>query len=268
MSADWFYRPDGPGIFVPTAATAGPWSASSQHAGPPTALLAREAVRHVGDADLRLSSVACDILGPLPLEPMQLTAVTVRPGRRVRLIQVTARVDDRDALVLRAWFTKAAPAELPAVASGPVEPPPPLPPSADGASLDALIPGAHTAGYLAAVEARFTAGGFAEPGPAEVWMRPRIGLVESEPTTAWDRTLIVVDSGSGVSLAASPAAVPAINCDLRVALHRDPREEWVHLTSATRIEPGAGGLATTRLRDADGDLGIASQTLSVSGAGA
>ncbi len=264
MSHDCFYRHEGAERYVPTGATAGPWSGELQHAGPPSALLARAALRHAEGSGLRLSSIACDVLGPLPLEPMQLSVTTVRPGRRVRLVHVSASIAGREALVLRAWLTAPAPSQLAATSSGPVEPPPPLPDPDDAAGLDALIPAAHTAGYLSAVEARFTAGGFGVPGPAQAWMRPLVPLVDAEPMTAWDRTLVVADSGSGISLAASPAVVPAINCDLRVALHREPHGEWVHLSSTTRIEPGAGGLATTRLRDGAGELGTATQTLAVS----
>src|ERR1700744_6518839 len=35
---DTFFEPAGPGSFVATGATAGPWSAGAQHGGPPSAL--------------------------------------------------------------------------------------------------------------------------------------------------------------------------------------------------------------------------------------
>jgi hypothetical protein len=41
-----FFEPAGINAFVATAATAGPWSAQSQHGGPPSALAARALERH------------------------------------------------------------------------------------------------------------------------------------------------------------------------------------------------------------------------------
>ena len=59
-----FFEPAGPGSFVATAATAGPWSADAQHGGPPSALAARELERHEPDENMRLARVAVDILPP------------------------------------------------------------------------------------------------------------------------------------------------------------------------------------------------------------
>ena len=53
-----FFEPAGTDSFVATPATAGPWSAHSQHGGPPSALAARALELHEPDEGQRLARVA------------------------------------------------------------------------------------------------------------------------------------------------------------------------------------------------------------------
>lgn len=55
--------------FDNSPATAGPWSAESQHAGPPSALLGRAIERFEPREGHRLGRVSVDILGAVPVEP-------------------------------------------------------------------------------------------------------------------------------------------------------------------------------------------------------
>lgn len=59
-------------------------------------------------------------------------------------------------------------------------------------------------GYLTAMEWVFLSGGFAEPGPARVWARPRMPLVEGEDNTPLTRVLLAADSGNGLSTLGNP----------------------------------------------------------------
>jgi hypothetical protein len=52
-----------------------------------------------------------------------------------------------------------------------------------------------------------------------------------------------------------------INVDLTVHLHRMPEGEWVCLDAVTLPEPNGVGMADTRLLDARGPIGRATQTL-------
>ena len=47
MDSQAFYTQTGPGEFDSSPLTAGPWSAASQHGGPPSALLAREITKRI-----------------------------------------------------------------------------------------------------------------------------------------------------------------------------------------------------------------------------
>ncbi len=44
-------------------------------------------------------------------------------------------------------------------------------------------------------------------------------------------------------------------------LHREPAGEWVCLDAETAITSGGAGLATCRLFDLDGPLGVSAQSL-------
>ena len=64
-----FYLPlDGPDgeRFHATSATTGPWFADAQHAGPPSALLARALERCAPQADTQIGRITVDVLGPVP----------------------------------------------------------------------------------------------------------------------------------------------------------------------------------------------------------
>ncbi len=277
---DAFYEPDGPGVFVSTAATAGPWDASAQHAGPPAGLIARAFEHHEPVDGQRLARIAVEILRPVPLAPLTVRVRTVRPGRRITLLDGVVEAAGQPVLLARGWRIATS-----AQSAGPAgsEPAPDLPPdgpdlspggpdvspdgpdvSPGGPDLDSRAwPNAHLTGYMAAMQWRFVSGSFAEPGPAAVWMRPRVPLVAGEDTSPASRVMMVADSGNGVSNELDPARWLFVNVDLTVALHRQPVGEWVLLDAATTIDDGGVGLATSRLADRHGTIGRGMQTLVV-----
>jgi len=109
-----------------------------------------------------------------------------------------------------------------------------------------------------------------KPGPdglesltRAAWARPRIPLVPGEEPSAMARTLLVADSGSGVSAALPVSDYTFVNVDLTVILPRDPVGEWLLLEASTTIGAQGTGLATTVLSDERGSFGRAVQTLIV-----
>ena len=65
--ADAFFQPDG-GLYLPSDLTRGPWDPGSQHAGPPTALIAREVERLESEAPR--PSVVVSPRGVAPMKPV------------------------------------------------------------------------------------------------------------------------------------------------------------------------------------------------------
>ena len=119
-------------------------------------------------------------------------------------------------------------------------------------------------GYLSHVEWRFDSGNFDEPGPCRAWGRPMIPLLPGEDLTPMSRTLLLADTGSGLSMAIDPREFIFINVDLTVILQRDPAGEWLLLDSRTTMGGNGAGLAETQLSDTSGVVGVGLQTLLVS----
>ncbi len=236
--------------------TAGPWGPDKQHAGPPSALLARAIERFEPRDGHRLGRVSIDVLGAVPVAPLRIEVERLRSGRRLELFEARAVADGRAVLVARAWRLACAPSDFPTLPERVPRTPPELP-----VAVPIRLPGVHRDGYLSAVDFRFERGSFDEPGPALAWGRPRVPLLAGEEPTPWQQALLVADSGSGISLAADPVRHRAINCDLVVTLHRDPATEWIGLDAATTTNGGSGAMTTTTLLDREGPIGMATQTL-------
>jgi hypothetical protein len=252
-----FFVPDGDDLFIPTEWTTGPWTTEAQHGGPPAALLGRAIERVVDRSDMKIARATFEILRPIPIAPLKVSAEVLRPGRSVVL--ASAYLSDEKGLVMRSqgWAIRTEQLDLEEVIRGD---PPPAPPDA-GESSDTW-PGSDTS-YLTAMEWRFVKGGFLEPGPAAAWARMRYPLVEGEDISPLSRVLVLADSGNGISASLDFAKWVFINPDLTVYLHRLPRGEWVCLDASTTLESNGIGLATSTLSDQQGVIGRGLQSLFV-----
>ena len=253
-----FYQQIAEAVFASSALTAGPWGPHTQHAGPPSALLARSIEKHRPRPGHRLGRVAIDVLAPIPIAELELNVSTLRSGQRVELLEATARSDGHIVLIARAWrlleVSDDVPTHPPSAAQEA-----PLPPA-----RQISFPGAYLGGYMSNIDWRFTTGGFDSFGPARVWARQKVPLLAGEEPTPWQRALVIADSASGASICMDPIRWPAINCDLTVALHRDPSTEWIGLDAQTTVSPHGGALTATTLTDLHGPVGSSIQSLFVS----
>jgi hypothetical protein len=255
-----FFEPAGNGAFVATAATAGPWSPDAQHGGPPSALVARAFEHDEPDEGMRLGRVTVDILRPVPVGKLTVRTRTVRPGRRVALLEAVLEADGQEVLHARGWRIAIPDGQVPVIPG--VAAPPPVP-DADGPQVPPRLLDAHTAGYLAAIEWRFLDASFEQLAAGRAWTRPSIPLVAGEDASPMCRALLVADSGSGVGAVLDPARFIFINVDLTVVLPRDPAGEWLLLEAMTTTDTQGTGLAETAISDMSGRCGTAIQTLLV-----
>ena len=255
--SDAFYVPDGD-RYLATESTRGPWDPEAQHAGPPAALVGREVESVDAREGAHVARITLEILRPIPIAPLWVSAAVVRSGRTVELVEATLS-DERGELVrARAWRVLATSVDL----SGGVfahDPPPPGPEAVEGPKP--FFPTGHEVGYHTAMEVRFAAGGFVELGPATAWMRMRRQLVAGEEPSPLARVLIAADSGNGVSGTLDYRRHLFVNTDLTVNLVRPPAGEWVCLDAVTLAEPSGVGMAETSLYDETGRLGRSTQTL-------
>ena len=296
--AEAFYLPVRPGVFRSTEHTIGPWTASDQHAGPPSALLVRAMEQLLPPTGGQLSRVTVDILGAIPVADVEVTAEVVRGGRSVQLVTAELRAvngtshggtagdnspgagtnGNGDRVLARAsgWWHRA---EQTSSLATPTPPPPPRPPAGPASTgptptgpnagePNADEPGKGpvalwTTGYLAAMEWRWVEGFFLRRGPATVWTRMRYPLVPGEPPSPTQRLLVTVDSASGASSELDMTTWLFVNTELSVHLLRPPDGEWIGMAARTRIGPSGTGLATATIFDDSGDVGTSAQALLV-----
>ena len=115
---------------------------------------------------------------------------------------------------------------------------------------------------MRAVDIRIAEGAWSK-GPLTAWMRPRVGLVEGEPSSPLERAMIVVDATNGLAPALSTEAFAFINPDLTVHLHRPLAGEWLCIAGRSIPEPLGTGLVQGALFDPGGEVGRCLQSLVV-----
>jgi hypothetical protein len=258
--AEAFYEIDGD-RYASTELTRGPWDPGAQHAGPPAALLGREIEGLEDAAEFQVGRITFEILRPVPIAPMRVSARILRPGRRVQLTEAILSDEAGEPLMrASAWRIRTAPVDLPPAAIAGHDPPP----GPEQGSEVAFFPTGQDAGYHTAMECRFVEGGFLDPGPATVWMRMRYPLVAGEQPTPLQRTLVAADVGNGISATLDYRSFLFINVDLTVHLERMPEGEWVCVDAVTLPQPNGIGTAESVLSDGKGRIGRALQTLLVS----
>jgi hypothetical protein len=224
------------------------------------ALLGR-ALERLPDAEqFQIGRISFDILRPVPIAPVRVSARVLRPGRRVQLLEAELSDGDEPLMRATAWRIRSAELELPAEANAAPTPPP----GPESGSQASFFPTGQEHGYHSAMEVRFISGGFLEPGPATVWLRMRQPLVAGEETSPLQRLLVVADVGNGVSAALDYRRYLFINVDLTVHLERVPAGEWVCVDAITLPQPSGVGTAESVLSDTEGRVGRALQTLLIS----
>ncbi|MCW2544429.1 MAG: hypothetical protein JWM40_1981 [Frankiales bacterium] len=246
-----FFEDLGGGRFRATAHATGPWDKRSQHGGPPSALLGRAVEQVAPREDVMVARVTVEILGPIPVADLSVTASVVRPGRSVELVEAVLSHDDRPVAKATAWRVRRTAGvhvdSKARVAS-------PLPETA-------LANDDWDPGYMQSMEWRFAGGSLDRRGPAAAWARMKVPLVEGEQPSALSRVLVLADSGNGISRELSFSKWFFINPELTVHLHREAVGEWICLDAETAVSEGGVGLATSVLSDSQGPIGTGAQSL-------
>jgi hypothetical protein len=243
-----------------TALTIGPWDPGLQHAGPPAALLLREAEHASAIDGGQTIRLAYDIFAPVPVGPVHVRSSVVRPGRRIELVEaVLTAGDERPLMRLSAWRMRTredgAAAPEPSPHPAPARPEDSRPEEAEWFSEDIA--------YHRALEWRFAAGSFNAPGPAAAWTRPSCELVAGEPMTPLQHLLVMTDAASGVSAELDWKGATFANVDLILSLHRPPRGEWLGMDARTVLGGTGAAQCFAVLFDGEGTIGRSAASLFV-----
>jgi hypothetical protein len=256
---DAFFQQTDAGRYTATQWTRGPWSPNHQHAGPPSALLGH-VLEEAAPQGGRIARCTMEILSPVPIGPVAVTARVIRPGRSVVLVGGELLVDGQPVIQATGWWLRTEEDAVPAATglgapvSGPEE----------CQLVQDVFAESGDVSYFHAIEWRFASGSAQEAGPAAAWMRMRVPLIADEEPSPLARVLTAADSGNGISSVLPLARYLFVNTDLTVHLHRHPVGEWVLLDAATTIEADGIGLASAVLSDERGPIGRSTQTLFVS----
>jgi hypothetical protein len=252
------YERTADGRLAATGLTRGPWSPDHQHAGPPAALLGRAIEQASGIEDGQTTRLSYDILAPVPIAPLRLTARVLRPGRRVEQLEAEL-LGDEERVLMRATAWRMQRSDTTEQSVGHVDPPP-GPETGEPGNFPFWM---DDIAYRDALEWSFVEGQFDVPGPATVWGRVRVPLIAGEEITPLERLLVLADAASGVSAALDWKTWSFVNVDLGVHLSRPPAGEWMAVDARTVIGPTGTGLCTSRLFDSGGAVGVTTQSLLV-----
>lgn len=260
------------GTVAATALARGPWSPDALHGGPVAALLAHELQAVESPVPLFPARLTMELHRPVPFGPLRVETTVVRPGRRVRVVEVTLRADDDGRVLARASLgqVERRAVELPddlEHVNGPERRPPapeqlPRIPAPDAPRADSR---AHF--HSDAVVHRTETALLTSRGRATDWTRVTAELFPGEALNRFERVVAAADFGNGLSAVLPFDDYRFLNTDLSVHLFRLPVDDWVCLDAVTRIglEPGTGsvGQAESALFDRRGRIGRAMQTLLV-----
>jgi hypothetical protein len=239
----------------------GPWDPGAQHGGAPAALLVRALERLPGGEDLIVARVTYELLRPVPLGVLEVSAEVVRPGRRVQLLEASLRTAD-GVEVMRARALRVKRSDATSIAGAGAH----QSVAAGGPEAGQSVPFFSSTDRMFAthaMEIRFVAGTFLDPGPATAWFRLRYPLVAGEDPTPLQRLAAAADFGNGISAILPWDRYVFINPDLTVYLERAPVGEWFLLEAQTRIAADGIGISESLLSDAAGPVGRAIQALLV-----
>lgn len=260
------FEPDG-SRWLPTDYARGPWTPDALHGGPVAALVAREVERCIGDDLLSAIRVTIELLRPVPVEPLEVRASVVRPGKKVVAVEVEILAGDVRVTWARAIFLRRLAESDPAIdAVGPGPVPgqsPDAPPLPDEGHASPPAVGGYTAFHNTGAELRFVRGEFNKRGPAKVWIRLAVPVVPGETPSPFQRTVAAADFGNGVSSVLTFDVYNFINPDLTVYVDRPAVGEWVCLDATTELGTPGLGIADSRLWDIQGPLGHSLQGLLV-----
>ena len=250
----------GDGRFTATDMARGPWDPKAQHGGAPAALLMGAFEALPAPEPLMIARVTYEFMRPAPLGPLDLRAEVVRAGRRVQLLEGSLFTPEGTEVV-RARALQVQ--RIDDGAEGELERPPAAGPEHGHVDAPRLPLGPMSFFRTDAIEIRFVAGAFNEPGPATAWFRLKVPLVEDQEPSALQRLAAAADFGNGIGASLPWSEWIFINPDLTLYVERVPVGEWICLDSRTIIADGGTGLAESVLYDESGRVGRAIQSLLV-----
>jgi hypothetical protein len=239
-----FYAREGD-RFVPTGTGVSPWNGHSQNGVALAGLVAHRIDAVASPVPMHTARLTIDILGAVPMAPLDTAVRVLREGKRIQLIELELRAGDR------AWV-RASAVRMRTEPSPAQESPPtrlfPETPSRSGRSAPWL-------------EMKDVQGDFAVPGPGARWVRFAGSVVAGHPLSPLERVAMLADFGSGSAPLLPIRDWTLANIDISIHLTRLPRGEWLLIDSASESAGNGVGITHSRLSDRDGLIARGHQTV-------
>jgi Acyl-CoA thioesterase N-terminal domain/Acyl-CoA thioesterase C-terminal domain len=255
------FLPDGVGAegerFIATELARGPWDPNAQHGGAPSALLARAIERHEPGPATHVARLTIELLRPVPLGPLEVRTRTLRPGKKVQLVEAALVVDGAEVARAVGLRMREKPLDLPGATSASDR----LEQGPDAANRF-VFERVGPISFGGAMEIAAVRGSIEQVGRATVWFRLTVPLVAGEETSPLMRVGAAADFGNGVSSVVDwNAGWMFINPDLTIYLNRYPTTEWVAIDAVTYPSDRGVGFAEAGLYDENGRIGRSVQSL-------
>ena len=251
----------GQGAFRASPLTRGPWNPGHQHAGPPSALIARAIERAAShDGLTHLARLTVNLIRPAPIGECRVEVATDYAGRTTGHYSGCLTAEGKDIVRFTALAQREEDLPVPEGTKG--HPPPFAPKPPDECPVVRMGFGAGSFGYAELVENRLAEGRFFN-GPCAAWFRINHPLVKGEQPSPYQRVAVAGNSGNGISASLDFAKYIFLNSDLTINLFRRPQGTWICLEARSLFGANGCGLAKSALYDERGMIGRATQTLAV-----
>jgi acyl-Coa thioesterase superfamily protein/acyl-CoA thioesterase superfamily protein len=222
------------------------WDPTIQNGGPVSALLVRALERCGPRERVRLSRVAVDLLGPVPIcDELWVTARIERAGSKIELLSAEMLGPGPNGVwraVARASAWRFANYDTEALTFAVA---PPLRPVGEASRFH--VAGTLPRDYVTSLEWYMLTDLY--DIRAESWARPLVDLVQGETMTPLERLFTVADMANGLGTRVEMLDWMFMNTDLVVHIHRIPEGEWVGVQAETNYGPDGVGVSAGTLFD-------------------
>lgn len=252
--------------FESSSHTGSPWGPGLQHAGPVTGLLARAMESLIDTTERRITTLTLDILGPIPLDVVTVSARVERPGQKIMLLtaEMCADVNGEQRVVARAqaWALRTidTASERHVVVA---------PLGGRPAEGELVVNPAHQlpkmwqVGFVQAVDWNLLTPMGVKGAPTSAWLQLRHALVEGEPTSPFLQAMSIADIANGIGARLDSNKWVFMNTELTVHLFEPPTEDWVGLSAETSVGSDGVAMASGVLFDSRGPIGRVAQNVLV-----
>ena len=193
----------------------------------------------------------------IPIKPCEIKVEKIRVGKKIELLKGLYIADGKTVLLAHAWRINSQIGVSKPISDGFETPQLP------GPQVQKSYPGVKYFPYIEALEWRFTKGDFDNMGPATVWTKPKIPLIQGLEIDGLDALFLMIDSANGVSAELSILNWTFVPIDMTVGLYCQPIGPWIGMAARTAIGHEGIGQTTTTIFDTKGSLGNSIHTLYV-----